>query len=128
MFSFVFRPRKQNSAETAKERLQILLAHERLDGGSSPDYLPLLQKEILEVVRRHIQLDKEAVDVRLERGKDMSSLEINIELPCCVRRSGGAGRGSGRDAGGRDRSEGRLTGGGGLSPSRRRRAAGRAAR
>jgi len=81
MFSFVFRPRKQNSAETAKERLQILLAHERLDGGSSPDYLPLLQKEILEVVRRHIQLDKEAVDVRLERGKDMSSLEINIELP-----------------------------------------------
>ncbi|MFG6084312.1 cell division topological specificity factor MinE, partial [Paracoccus litorisediminis] len=51
MFGISFRPRKPNPAQTAKERLQILLAHERA-GGTSPDFLPLLQRDILEVVRR----------------------------------------------------------------------------
>lgn len=80
MFGFSFRPRKANSAQTAKERLQILLAHER-GSGSSPEYLPILQKEILEVVRRHLKVTDDAVDIRLERGDDLSSLEINIEVP-----------------------------------------------
>ncbi|SET79425.1 cell division topological specificity factor MinE [Paracoccus homiensis] len=80
MFGFSFRPRKANSAQTAKERLQILLAHER-GSGSSPEYLPILQKEILEVVRRHLKVADDAVDIRLERGDDLSSLEINIEVP-----------------------------------------------
>lgn len=80
MFGFSFRPRKANTAQTAKERLQILLAHER-SSGSSPDYLPLLQRDILEVIKRHMQIDGEAVDIRMERGKELSSLEINIELP-----------------------------------------------
>ncbi|MDS9469264.1 cell division topological specificity factor MinE [Paracoccus sp. MBLB3053] len=80
MFGFSFRPRKPSPASTAKERLQILLAHERA-GGSSPDYLPMLQRDILEVVRRHMEIDSDAVEVKLERGDDLSSLEINIELP-----------------------------------------------
>lgn len=80
MFGFSFRPRKASSAQTAKERLQILLAHER-GSGSSPEYLPILQKEILEVVRRHLKVADDAVDIRLERGDDLSSLEINIEVP-----------------------------------------------
>jgi len=80
MFGFSFRPRKNGSAQTAKERLQILLAHERA-GGTSPDFLPTLQREILEVVRRHMEIDGDAVDVKLERGAELSSLEINIELP-----------------------------------------------
>ncbi|KRW93088.1 cell division topological specificity factor MinE [Paracoccus sp. PXZ] len=81
MFGFSFRQRKPSSAQTAKERLQILLAHERSSGGSNPDFLPLLQRDILEVVRRHMEIDGDAVDVKLERSDDLSSLEINIELP-----------------------------------------------
>ena len=87
MFGFNFRQRKPNSAQTAKERLQILLAHERAIGGSSPDFLPLLQRDILEVVRRHLEIDSDAVDVKLERSDDLSSLEINIELPGSKSRS-----------------------------------------
>nr|WP_010397070.1 cell division topological specificity factor MinE [Paracoccus sp. TRP] len=81
MFSFLTRQRKPSSAQTAKERLQILLAHERSSGAKSPDFLPLLQRDILEVVRRHMDIDSDAVDIKLERSDDLSSLEINIELP-----------------------------------------------
>ncbi|MDF3856034.1 cell division topological specificity factor MinE [Paracoccus sp. P2] len=81
MFGFSFRQRKPSSAQTAKERLQILLAHERSSGTTSPDFLPLLQRDILEVVRRHMEIDGDAVDIKLERSDDLSSLEINIELP-----------------------------------------------
>ena len=81
MFNFSFGSRKPKTAQTAKERLQILLAHERSDGSSSPDFLPMLQREILEVIRRHMQIEGDAVDIRMERGDERSSLEINIDLP-----------------------------------------------
>ncbi|NSY37057.1 cell division topological specificity factor MinE [Leisingera sp. ANG59] len=82
MFGFSFRPRKAASASTAKERLQILLAHERSGHGSArPDCLPQLQREILDVIRRHMQIGDEAIDIRMERGDELSSLEINIEFP-----------------------------------------------
>ncbi|TNC46160.1 cell division topological specificity factor MinE [Rubellimicrobium rubrum] len=81
MFGFSFGNRKAKTAQTAKERLQILLAHERGDGSSNPDFLPMLQREILEVIRRHMQIDGDAVDIRMERGDERSSLEINIDLP-----------------------------------------------
>ncbi|MFW8595159.1 cell division topological specificity factor MinE [Cribrihabitans neustonicus] len=80
MFGFSLKPRKAKSANTAKERLQILLAHER-NGNASRDCLPQLQRDILEVIRRHMEIDKDAVDIRMERRDDLSSLEINIELP-----------------------------------------------
>ncbi|MFW8634826.1 cell division topological specificity factor MinE [Cribrihabitans pelagius] len=80
MFGFSLKPRKARSANTAKERLQILLAHER-NGSARPDCLPQLQRDILEVIRRHMEIDKDAVDIRMERHEDLSSLEINIELP-----------------------------------------------
>ncbi|GHD99306.1 cell division topological specificity factor [Defluviimonas sp. 20V17] len=72
-------PRRPSSAQTAKDRLQILLAHER--SGATPDYLPQLQREILEVIRRHVKIDDDAIDIRMDQGKELSSLEINIELP-----------------------------------------------
>lgn len=82
MFSSLFRQRKPNSAQTAKDRLQILLAHERAGGSvANPDFLPMLQRDILEVVRKHLEIDGDSVDVKLERSDDLSSLEINIELP-----------------------------------------------
>ena len=80
MLSFFRRPRQANSADAAKDRLQILLSHERSDR-SSPDCLPLLQRDILEVVRRYMGVGGDSVDIKLERGDDLSTLEINIELP-----------------------------------------------
>lgn len=80
MFGFSFRQKKPVSAQTAKERLQIMLAHEKA-GNSSPDFLPLLQRDILEVVRRHLEIGIDDVEVKMERSDDLSSLEINIELP-----------------------------------------------
>ena len=68
------------SAPIARERLQILLAHERGMRGQ-PDLLMLLREEILAVVSRHVALDPEKVMVRMERGRNVSTLEVDIELP-----------------------------------------------
>jgi cell division topological specificity factor len=69
------------SAPIARERLQILLAHERGARGGQPDLLMQLREEILAVVSRHVALDPEKVIVRMERGKNVSTLEVDIELP-----------------------------------------------
>jgi cell division topological specificity factor len=68
------------TAPIARERLQILLAHERGLRGQ-PDLLMLLREEILSVVSRHVALDPEKVMVRMERGRNVSTLEVDIELP-----------------------------------------------
>jgi cell division topological specificity factor len=80
MFSFFRRPREVCSAEAARDRLQILLAHERTCC-SSPEVLPLLQRDIMNVIERHMRVGGDSVDIRIERGDDLSTLEINIELP-----------------------------------------------
>jgi len=68
------------SAPIARERLQILLAHERGLRGL-PDLLGILRQEILAVVSRHVELDPEKVTVRMDRGQNVSMLEVDIELP-----------------------------------------------
>jgi cell division topological specificity factor len=68
------------TAPIARERLQILLAHERGAQGQ-PDLLMQLREEILAVVSRRVTLDPDKVIVKLERGKRISKLEIDIELP-----------------------------------------------
>ncbi|MEH2509441.1 cell division topological specificity factor [Nitrobacteraceae bacterium AZCC 1564] len=68
------------SAPVARERLQILLAHERGLRGQ-PDLLNVLREEILAVVSRHVELDPEKVVVRMDRGESVSTLEVDIELP-----------------------------------------------
>jgi cell division topological specificity factor len=73
------------SAPVARERLQILLAHERGLRGQ-PDLLELLRAEILTVVARHVVLDPEKVIVRMERGNNVSTLEVDIEVPNSVER------------------------------------------
>jgi cell division topological specificity factor len=80
MLNFLCRSRQGNSAEAAKERLQILLSHERTDR-SSPEYLPMLQRDILEVIERYMRVGGDSVDIKLERGEELSTLEINVELP-----------------------------------------------
>ena len=68
------------SAPVARERLQILLAHERGLLGQA-DLLVTLREEILAVVSKHVTLDPDKVIVRLERGKNVSTLEVDIEVP-----------------------------------------------
>jgi cell division topological specificity factor len=94
LFGFLRRAPAKSSAETAKDRLQILLAHERQDR-SGPDYLPLLQKDILEVIRKYVQVPADKVAVKLERGGDISTLEIEVELPGPAPRGAAPGKAAG---------------------------------
>ncbi|WJR79114.1 cell division topological specificity factor MinE [Bradyrhizobium sp. NP1] len=68
------------SASVARERLQILLAHERGLLGQ-PDLVLRLREEILAAVSRHVALDPDKVIVRLDRGEHVSTLEVDIEVP-----------------------------------------------
>jgi cell division topological specificity factor len=72
--------RKKPTANVARERLQILLAHERSAFGKS-DLVARLQEEILAVIRRHMEVDPDKVQVKLDRGDQVSTLEIDIEVP-----------------------------------------------
>jgi len=76
-----FRSRiKPSSANLAKERLQIIVAHER-GGNEEPDYLPAMRKDILEVISRYIAIDQDQVNVHFDDTNDCSILELNIALP-----------------------------------------------
>jgi len=68
------------NASVAKERLRIIVAQERVtrDG---PDYLPLLRREILEVIRKYVNVDPEAVHINLEREDGQEVLELSVALP-----------------------------------------------
>jgi cell division topological specificity factor len=79
LFGFFRRSQVPSSAQTAKDRLQILLAHDRQDR-SRPDYLPVLQKDILEVIRKYVQVASEKVEVKIQRRDQISTLEIEIEI------------------------------------------------
>lgn len=69
-----------NTADAAKERLQILLSHERSDR-NTPDFLPQLQRDLLAVIERYMRVGDDHIDIKLERGDELSTLEINVELP-----------------------------------------------
>ncbi len=73
IFSF-FRSAAKTPAVQAKERLQIVMAHERV-GRSGPDYLPMLQQELLAVIAKYVDIDQNKVEVKLDRGGDFSTLE-----------------------------------------------------
>ncbi|HRL93529.1 MAG: cell division topological specificity factor MinE [Pseudomonas sp.] len=81
IFDF-FRERKpkETPASVAKERLSIIVAHER-GQRSQPDYLPALQKELVEVIRKYVNIDQDQVQVALENQGSCSILELNITLP-----------------------------------------------
>jgi cell division topological specificity factor len=68
------------TAPIARERLQILLAHERGLRGQ-PNLLEILREEILAVVSRHVMLDSKKVNVKMDKGRSVSTLEVDIELP-----------------------------------------------
>ena len=72
--------RAKGSATVAKERLQILVAHDRAERGR-PSYLPKLQREILDVIRKYVEVDMNAVSVNYEQEDTHEVLELNIILP-----------------------------------------------
>jgi cell division topological specificity factor len=77
IFGFFTRTR---TAPVARERLQLLIAHERALSGKS-DLAAILQEEILAVIAKHIAIDREKVKVKLDRDGTISTLEIDIEMP-----------------------------------------------
>ena len=72
--------RKRPTANVARERLQILLAHERASAGQE-GLIATLREEILAVIAKHVTLDRDKVQVKVERNGDMSTLEIDVEMP-----------------------------------------------
>jgi cell division topological specificity factor len=75
--------RRRGSAPLARERLQILLSHERT-AGNQPDLLAILREEILTTIARQITVERENVRVRIDRGANVSTLEIDVDIPHLV--------------------------------------------
>jgi cell division topological specificity factor len=71
---------RERSAAVAKERLQIILAHERTGRGTL-DFLPALQKDLIEVISRYVKVNPDDIKVSLEKQDDFEVLEVNIVLP-----------------------------------------------
>ncbi len=71
---------KRGSSTVARERLQLILAHERAES-SSPDLVIRLREEILEVIAKHVTVERDKVQIKLERGTGVSTLCVDIELP-----------------------------------------------
>jgi len=76
----IFRSNRKGTASIAKERLQILVAHDRAERGR-PSYLPKLQQELLEVIRKYVEVDQNAISVNYEQDDQQEILELNIVLP-----------------------------------------------
>ena len=76
----LFRQRRVPSAAVAKERLQILVAHERREC-NSPSYMPRLKEDLLQVIRKYVAVEQDAVQVTLESDGSNEVLELNVVLP-----------------------------------------------
>ncbi len=82
IFDYLRKKRAPSSASTAKERLQIIVAHERNKRNlQQPDFLPQMQQEIIAVIRKYINIDSDQVTVNLDNTDNCSVLELNITLP-----------------------------------------------
>lgn len=71
---------RQKSGSVARERLQIVLSHQRLDEKDS-EFLPKLRNELLSVICKYVKIDKDQINVQLQRNGACSVLELNITLP-----------------------------------------------
>ncbi|GEA12539.1 cell division topological specificity factor MinE [Alteromonas sp. KUL49] len=80
IFDYLKKKEKPSTASVAKERLQIIVAHERRKR-QEPDYLPMMQQEIIQVIRKYVSIADDQVSVQLENSDDCSVLELNVTLP-----------------------------------------------
>ncbi len=72
---------KTQTASVAKERLQLILAHERNGRSASPNYLPDLQRELVAVISKYVAINPDDIKVSMERQDNLEVLEVKIELP-----------------------------------------------
>ncbi len=79
--------KRSESASVARNRLQILLAHDRADDGSDAVLIASLREEILAVVAKRVDIDPDSVRLEMERTEDATTLGIDIELPQSPRRA-----------------------------------------
>lgn len=80
MSLFSYLRKRTSTASVAKERLQIIISHERSQR-NTPDYLPKLQEEILAVIAKYVRINRDQVTVHLERMGDNAVLELNVTMP-----------------------------------------------
>ena len=83
IFNYLRNRANKSTAAVAKERLQIIISHERCERNRNdhPDYLPQLQEEILAVIAKYIPINRDQVSVNLERTGDSAVLELNVTMP-----------------------------------------------
>lgn len=77
----IFQRQKQTPASVAKERLQIIISHERGQKEENPSYLLDLQREIVDVIAKYVKIDKDQVNVQLEHRGENAVLELNVTMP-----------------------------------------------
>lgn len=80
-FLSFLRGQKKTSANVAKDRLQLILINERGRGGAGPDYLPQLQRELVEVISKYVNINPDDIRVNLDRQDSLEVLEVKIEMP-----------------------------------------------
>ncbi len=71
---------KPRTADIAKQRLELLIAHQRSGDSGAPSYLPALQSEVLAVIRKYVDIDDEQCEIRFDRQGDCDILELNVSL------------------------------------------------
>lgn len=72
---------KPKTAAVAKERLQLIIAHERNGSSAAADFLPALQQELIEVISKYVKVNRDSIKVALEKQGNYEVLEVNIVLP-----------------------------------------------
>lgn len=80
LLDYLLGQRKKKSANMAKDRLQILLAHERAES-TAPDYLPQMRDEILQVIAKYVDIDQEQLKIDIDEKNGFEVLELNLVLP-----------------------------------------------
>ena len=80
LFDFFKDKSQPGTAAAAKERLKVIVAHERMQR-NQPDYLPAMQQEILQVIRKYIPVEYDDVNIQVEQEGQVSVLELNVTLP-----------------------------------------------
>ncbi len=80
LFDYFRKDSKAQSAATARERLQIVVAHQRATR-NQPDFLPQMQQEIINVIKKYVNIEQDQVSVQLDNSDDCSVLELNVTLP-----------------------------------------------
>jgi cell division topological specificity factor len=80
LLDYLLGQRRKSTANKAKDRLQILLAHERSQA-NAPDYLPKMREEILAVIAKYVQIDEDNLKISLDEENGFEVLELNLVLP-----------------------------------------------